>query len=43
MVKRLLRGAADGTRDGALAPEEFAEPLCCTTESFAAAIETVLK
>ncbi|MBB4662275.1 enoyl-CoA hydratase/isomerase family protein [Conexibacter arvalis] len=38
MTKPLLRGAADATWDGALALEEFAEPVCFTTEAFAGAV-----
>lgn len=38
MAKPLLRAAADASWDGALAMEEFAEPVCFTTQSFAGAV-----
>jgi 2-(1,2-epoxy-1,2-dihydrophenyl)acetyl-CoA isomerase len=42
MTKPLLRTASDASWDGALALEEFAEPACFTTESFAGAVRGLL-
>jgi len=42
MTKPLLRAVADATWDGALALEEFAEPSCFTTETFAGAVRRML-
>jgi 2-(1,2-epoxy-1,2-dihydrophenyl)acetyl-CoA isomerase len=43
MMKSLLRGAADMTWDQAIAAEEFAEPICFTTEAHRAGVETFLR
>jgi 2-(1,2-epoxy-1,2-dihydrophenyl)acetyl-CoA isomerase len=42
MTKPLLRAAADGSWEGTLAMEEFAEPQCFTTASFKAAVQGML-
>jgi 2-(1,2-epoxy-1,2-dihydrophenyl)acetyl-CoA isomerase len=42
MTKPLLRAAADGTWDQAIAMEEFAEPQCFTTGSFQRSVEALL-
>jgi 2-(1,2-epoxy-1,2-dihydrophenyl)acetyl-CoA isomerase len=43
MTKPLLRAAADGTWEGTLAMEEFAEPQCFTTEVFQDAVRALLR
>jgi 2-(1,2-epoxy-1,2-dihydrophenyl)acetyl-CoA isomerase len=43
MSKALLRSAADASWDGALALEEFAEPICFTTGPFAGAVRGMLR
>jgi 2-(1,2-epoxy-1,2-dihydrophenyl)acetyl-CoA isomerase len=42
MTKPLLRAAADGSWEGTLAMEEFAEPQCFTTASFREAVQGML-
>jgi 2-(1,2-epoxy-1,2-dihydrophenyl)acetyl-CoA isomerase len=42
MMKPLLRGAADMTWEQAIALEEFAEPMCFTTEAHRAAVSELL-
>jgi 2-(1,2-epoxy-1,2-dihydrophenyl)acetyl-CoA isomerase len=42
MTKPLLRAAADGTWEGTLAMEEFAEPQCFTTGAFQDAVRDLL-
>jgi 2-(1,2-epoxy-1,2-dihydrophenyl)acetyl-CoA isomerase len=42
MTKPLLRAAADGSWDTALAMEEFAEPQCFTTDAFQGAVREML-
>jgi 2-(1,2-epoxy-1,2-dihydrophenyl)acetyl-CoA isomerase len=42
MTKPLLRAAADGSWEGTLAMEEFAEPQCFTTASFKEAVQGML-
>ncbi len=42
MTKPLLRAAADGSWDQAIAMEEFAEPQCFTTGAFQRSVETLL-
>jgi 2-(1,2-epoxy-1,2-dihydrophenyl)acetyl-CoA isomerase len=42
MTKPLLRAAADGSWEGTLAMEEFAEPQCFTTSSFKEAVQGML-
>jgi 2-(1,2-epoxy-1,2-dihydrophenyl)acetyl-CoA isomerase len=43
MTKPLLRAAADGSWEGTLAMEEFAEPQCFTTGSFKEAVQGMLR
>jgi len=43
MTKPLLRAAADGSWENALAMEEFAEPQCFTTHAFQDAVRAMLK
>jgi 2-(1,2-epoxy-1,2-dihydrophenyl)acetyl-CoA isomerase len=43
MTKPLLRAAADGSWEGTLAMEEFAEPQCFTTSSFKEAVQGMLR
>jgi 2-(1,2-epoxy-1,2-dihydrophenyl)acetyl-CoA isomerase len=42
MTKPLLRAAADGSWEGTLAMEEFAEPQCFTTSAFQKAVREML-
>jgi 2-(1,2-epoxy-1,2-dihydrophenyl)acetyl-CoA isomerase len=42
MMKPLLRGAADQTWDQAIAAEEFAEPMCFTTDAHRRAVRGLL-
>jgi 2-(1,2-epoxy-1,2-dihydrophenyl)acetyl-CoA isomerase len=42
MTKPLLRAAADGSWEGTLAMEEFAEPQCFTTASLKEAVQGML-
>ncbi len=42
MSKPLLRHCADMTWEQAIAMEEFAEPMCFTTEAHKAAVEELL-
>jgi 2-(1,2-epoxy-1,2-dihydrophenyl)acetyl-CoA isomerase len=43
MTKPLLRAAADGTWESALAMEEFAEPQCFTTDAFQDTVRELLQ
>jgi 2-(1,2-epoxy-1,2-dihydrophenyl)acetyl-CoA isomerase len=43
MTKPLLRAAADGSWEGALAMEEFAEPQCFTTGAFQSTVRELLQ
>jgi 2-(1,2-epoxy-1,2-dihydrophenyl)acetyl-CoA isomerase len=43
MIKPLLRGAADMTWEQAIATEEFAEPICFTTEAHRAGVAALLQ